>query len=171
MTVVIHGVHEEIDELLERRRALGQDGRDEVWDGVYHMAPHAHVNHGVLQVKLVLQLAARLQAQGYVMVNEFNLGLDKQNYRVPDFGALDGNPGTLYVPSAVMIGEIVSPDDETFEKFDFYHSRGVQEIVVVLPDTRQITCYGRTDAGYAVTPQIQCAGISALELSTAIDWP
>ena len=27
------------EQLLERRRALGQDVLDEVWDGVYHMNP------------------------------------------------------------------------------------------------------------------------------------
>lgn len=33
----------ELEEFLERRRALGQDGYDEVWEGEHHAAPGAPV--------------------------------------------------------------------------------------------------------------------------------
>ena len=36
----------ELEELIARRRALGQDGMDEVWEGEYHVAPHAHSHSG-----------------------------------------------------------------------------------------------------------------------------
>ena len=33
-------------EWLERRRALGQDRFDEVWEGDYHVSPEARASHG-----------------------------------------------------------------------------------------------------------------------------
>ncbi|MBO0835758.1 MAG: hypothetical protein J2P28_09590 [Actinobacteria bacterium] len=38
-TVVLDPVPAEVEELIERRRALGLDLFDEVWAGTYHMAP------------------------------------------------------------------------------------------------------------------------------------
>ena len=41
---------------LERRRALGQDGRDEVWVGDYHVAAHEHARNGDIATQPVMLL-------------------------------------------------------------------------------------------------------------------
>ncbi|MHB1469380.1 MAG: hypothetical protein ACYCU0_15425 [Solirubrobacteraceae bacterium] len=38
--------------LLERRRRLGQDRKDEVWEGVLHVAPAPNSVHADIQLQL-----------------------------------------------------------------------------------------------------------------------
>jgi hypothetical protein len=38
----------DLKDLIERRRAIGADLYDEIWDGEYHLAPAAHPFHGYL---------------------------------------------------------------------------------------------------------------------------
>ena len=47
---------------LEQRRALGQDGRDEVWEGDHHVAPHGHARNGNIAMQLVVLLHAATRA-------------------------------------------------------------------------------------------------------------
>ncbi|MDQ3680552.1 MAG: Uma2 family endonuclease [Actinomycetota bacterium] len=37
--------------------------------------------------------------------------------------------------------EIISPDDETYEKFGFYADHGVEEIIVADPAARSVTIW------------------------------
>ncbi len=39
----------------------------------------------------------------------------------------------MFVATAAMVVEVVSPGDETLEKLAFYASRGVEEVVVADP--------------------------------------
>ncbi|MEZ0164185.1 hypothetical protein AB2L27_05320 [Kineococcus sp. LSe6-4] len=57
-----------LDDWLEERRRLGQDGRDEVWDGVHHAVPHARSDHG--------EFAHRLSAELYVSSGEVVVELE-----------------------------------------------------------------------------------------------
>lgn len=169
MKAVVHGEHHGFDQLIERRRQLGQDGYDEVWNGVYHMAAPIPVTRGLLQVQLAMLLGPAITAKGLLPVLAFNLGPNEQSYRVPHFGALESSDG-IYAPTAAMVGEILSPDVETYTKFPFYHACGVKEIVVVDPGGQQVMAYG---IGTTYTRQhvISCAGIDAEVLSGQIDWP
>src|SRR5690242_14530929 len=124
MTTVILGDHPDVQMIIERRRALGQDGSDEVWEGVYYMTPHAHVHHGLLQIELGGSLKAFASPRGLRVSAEFNLG-KPDDYRVPDLGVHRGSPNELYVSTVAMVVEILSPYDKTFEKFDFYGRHGV----------------------------------------------
>ena len=47
----------EFEALLERRRRLGQDLFDEVWEGVLHMNPAPSGRHGDLESQLALVLS------------------------------------------------------------------------------------------------------------------
>jgi hypothetical protein len=47
----------EFEALLERRRRLGQDLFDEVWEGVLHMNPAPSGRHGDLESQLHVLLA------------------------------------------------------------------------------------------------------------------
>ncbi len=170
MTVVFVGDHPEVDELLERRRVLGLDGHDEVWEGNYHVAPHANARHSQVQVELAAALRPAVRALGHRLTIEFNLG-DPDNYRVPDLGIHATSVTELYVPTALGVIEVLSPDDKTFEKFSFYADRGVGEVVVVDPIDRTVQCW-RLDAGrYAQVEEIRSAGVTDSELGRRIDWP
>lgn len=66
--------------------------------------------------------------------------------------------------------EIVSPGDETYERFDFYAAHGVEEIFVVDPAHRTIAIYQRSSFAVDVGAGA-LLGITAAELVAAIVWP
>jgi hypothetical protein len=60
-TVVLDPPPVELEQLIERRRRLGQDLFDEVWDGVLHMNPAPHGRHAKLAQQLAVPLAGPLR--------------------------------------------------------------------------------------------------------------
>jgi len=151
---------------------MRQDGHDEVWEGIYHVVPPAHAHHGMIQCEIAEVLSPLVNRRGLRPSTAFNLGDGKSSYRVPDFGVHETAPDLLYVPTAVMVGEILSPDDETYDKFDYYARHGVAEIIVVEPAKRAIMAYGLQDDGtYAPADHIACAGLTCADLQAQISWP
>lgn len=63
-TVVAHGGA--LDGWLERWRALGQDGRDEVREGVRHVTPLASAEHGRPALRLLAGAAAAEKVPSYL---------------------------------------------------------------------------------------------------------
>ena len=123
----------EVQEWLERRRELGQDERDEVWEGVHHVAPLGHPRDGQVTVQLVVALEAMARSAGLIPGGSFDLG-EKDDFRVPDLGYhWRSPPPGAYVPTAALVVEVLSPGDETFATFAFYTARGVEELWVADP--------------------------------------
>jgi Uma2 family endonuclease len=170
MPVVVAGHHPEVDALIERRRALGLDGNDEMWEGVYHVAPHAHASHGRIESRLIRLLTPFADAAGLEVTGAFNLGLGKDSYRVPDMGVRE--PGdALYMPSAAVVIEILSPDDETFEKFDYYAERKVAEIFVVDPDAHTIRGWRLIEGRFRSAAESEVLGVAFATLEETLRWP
>ncbi|PRY12115.1 Uma2 family endonuclease [Kineococcus rhizosphaerae] len=135
-TFVAHGGA--LDDWLERRRALGLDKRDEIWDGIYHVTPHAHASHARLAIRLVVALHGRAAQRGLEGLAEFNLGVEN-DFRVPDLAFVPVDAELqLYVPTATIVVEIVSPDDASRAKVPFYLARGVREVWLVDPEQRTV---------------------------------
>lgn len=160
----------EFEALLERRRRLGQDLFDEVWEGVLHMNPAPHSQHGRLEWQLAGILAplagrARLRALG-----QFNLG-DEGDYRVPDGALVRPGPDAVYLPTAALVLEIVSPGDETWEKLDFYATHGVEELLIVDPQERTVSWLGLESRESKHLKQSRLIELGANELAARIDWP
>ena len=53
-------------------------------------------------------------------MHEFNLGESEHDFRVPDGGLHRPGGDEMWHPSAALVVEIVSPDDETWQKLPFY---------------------------------------------------
>jgi hypothetical protein len=149
-TVVLGPRPPELDAVLERRRALGLDVYDEVWEGVYHMAPAADSAHGLVDDEMAALLRRLARPAGLVGTGPFNLGA-AEDYRVPDRGLHRKAPTGVWVPTAALVVEIVSPDDETYEKLPFYAAHGVEEILVAEPGRRR--CGAGGWARRATTPR------------------
>ena len=164
---VAGSVDDEVNGWLERRRRLGQDLRDEVWDGVYHVAPYEHARNGIVAWALGLAVTGPALAAGLVPGGSFNLG-DPDDFRVPDLG-FHRAPVTpaLYMPTAALVVEVLSPGDETIAKLPFYARRGVQEVWVVDPLARTISCH-RSGGAYDDSPLL---GLDLTELAAGLDWP
>lgn len=160
----------EITSFLARRRALGQDSFDEVWEGEYHVVPAPHPWHGQVASRLVRVLGPLADAAKLIGTTEFNLGAP-DDYRVPDGGYHRTQPCDVWVPTAAVVVEVLSPGDETWEKFDFYARHAVDEVCVADPIDRQIRWFVLTDGTYQETGRSPLLAVSVAELVADIDWP
>lgn len=158
------GREPEIEDWLARRRALGQDRRDEVWEGVYHVAPHEHARNGIAAMALVELLPRPAKAAGLLAGGSFDLG-SPEDFRVPDLGYHRGPVDELHVPSAALVVEVLSPDDETFRKFDFYARHRVDELWAVDPVARTIRCWSRQGEAYDEVAQSALLGLGLREVT------
>jgi Uma2 family endonuclease len=169
-TVVLGPRPRELEGLIERRQALGIDTFDEVWEGSYHMAPAAHPAHGYVGNQLAVLLAPFADTGGLIGTDPFNLG-EPDDYRVPDRGYHRSLPQSTWVPTAAVVVEVVSPDDETYDKFGFYAAHGVDELIVADPTARTVTCWARDGASYARVAGSALLGVTAQWLLDSLDWP
>jgi hypothetical protein len=169
-TVVLGPRPRELEGLIQRRQALGIDTFDEVWEGSYHMAPAAHPSHGYVDNELAVVLAPLARAAGLVGTGPFNLG-QADDYRVPDRGYHRGLPRSTWVPTAAVVVEVVSPDDETYDKFGFYSAHRVDELIVADPGARTVTCWALHEAAYRQSDRSDLLAVTTSELEDRISWP
>ncbi len=127
--------------MIARRRELGLDSFDEVWNGVYVMSPIADDDHqeivggldGVLQAVVFFPGLGKVRPG--VNVSDRDEGWT-DNYRVPELVVyLPGNPAqnrkTHWVGGPDFALEVVSKGDRSREKFDFYAAVGTRELLLV----------------------------------------
>lgn len=127
--------------LIADRHARGADRFDEVWDGVYIMAPAPNDEHQRIATRLARMLVEVIEDSGLGQVrNTINLASAfedwSSNYRVPDLAVfLAGSAavchGAVWTGSPDFVVEVVSPFDQTREKLDFYQRLGTRELLIV----------------------------------------
>src|SRR5947209_3172810 len=123
----------ELERLIERRRRLGQDLFDEVWNGILHMNPSPAGRHAWIDQQLAVLLGPPALQAGLIATGPVNVGLDQDNFRVPDRALHRDWSDRVWYPTVALVVEIVSPDDESWEKLDFYAERDVDEVLIVDP--------------------------------------
>lgn len=168
-TVVLGSRPPEVEALIEKRRRLGQDSFDEIWQADYHMVPAPHARHGLLDAQLLRLLGPYADAAGLTATTIFNLG-EPDDFRVPDHGFHRDTPDEVYMATAAVIVEIRSPDDETYEKFDFYARHGVDEIVVLEPDEQRLHWYALVDGAYAEVARSELLDLDVAAIEAQLDW-
>lgn len=162
----------EVTQLLDRRRRLGLDHKDEVWEGVLHVVPAPEVRHARISQQLAVILDAPARAAGLVpAMAEFNLGDSQDDFRVPDGGLLGPDAAGTWLPTAPLIVEILSPDDETEEKLPFYAAHDVEEIVIVNPDARDVRWLALAEGDYRPIEQSRLIDLGPAQLAKLIRWP
>jgi hypothetical protein len=164
-TLVLDPLPAELQELLERRRRIGADHHDEMWEGVYHMAPAPNAPHAFVGQELSTLLNAPARASGLYVSLEFNLGA-QDDYRVPDLGVHRERPSGAWVATAALVVEIVSPGDESWKKLPFYAVHDVDD-----PATRKADWLALTDREYRPVEHSELIDLSASDLVERIDWP
>jgi len=175
-TVVLGPRPPELDALIARRHALGQDRFDEVWEGEYHMVPGPQWGHAEVDQSLAEILGPLARAQGLRVGGSTNIGREG-NYRVPDRLVARHPIRGVYQPTAAMVVEVLSPDDETFEKFGFYAAHGVDEILVADPAERTVRLWRLGGAAegaareYLEVDRSDLLDIRADDLRDQITWP
>lgn len=169
-TVVVGEPPAPLAEWLEQRRSRGLDLFDEVWQGDYHVAPAPHRRHGDVDDQLASLLRPLAREQGLWPSGPLNLG-DPDDYRVPDRAYLRDRKTAAFEPTAAIVVEILSPADETYEKFDFYARRGIDELLVVDPERCLVEWYARRGGTLERSGQSALLGLGEDDLGRAIDWP
>jgi Uma2 family endonuclease len=139
------------DDELARRRRIGLDRWDEMWEGVLHVPPAPNYEHQRMLDRLIVVLGPLLEETGRGTlrsgINVFHETSGTENYRIPDLTfvargrehviAEDGIRGGP--PDAVI--EVRSPDDETYDKLPFFADLGVLEVIVIDRDTKASEIY------------------------------
>ena len=144
------------EELLERRHRLGQDLFDEVWDGVLHVNPAPHSRHGKVDAQLAALLHEPAREAGLVQSGPLNLG-EADDFRVPDRALLLPGPDDVYLPTAALVVEVVSPGDDSWQKLDFYAAHHVDELLI--------------DGSYRSVERSELIALGPAGLAELIDWP
>jgi Uma2 family endonuclease len=131
----------ELKRLVRQRRVTGADRFDEVWDGVYVMAPLADNEHQSLGLNLAIAFKDALDSAEPIQIFAGCNVSDqpkrwKHNYRCPDVAVfLPGNPAedrkTHWYGGPDFAVEVISRFDKSREKFGFYKSVGVRELLLV----------------------------------------
>jgi Uma2 family endonuclease len=127
--------------LRAERRATGADRYDEVWDGVYVIAPGPDNQHQELiaHIIYVFQSAIGLPGLGEVLLGVNITDCEtswEHNYRIPDVcvflrGGRAQNRVTHFLGGPDFVVEIISPDDRSREKLGFYAAIGVRELLLI----------------------------------------
>lgn len=155
---------------LAERRNTDASQWDEMWDGVLHMCPVPTTSHNNLAYDLRDHLKRRwAKPFGNRVYGETNLTTPDdepqwvKNYRIPDLVLLDpprfGIDKNEYLAGApLVVVEIRSPDDESYEKLPFYAGLGVPEVWVIDRDSKM--------------PEVRvlAAGAYALVAADAAGW-
>jgi Uma2 family endonuclease len=127
--------------LIQERTRTGRDLHDEVWEGVYMMAPSADWEHQriVTRLAVILETALGLES-GYETLTGLNVSDREEdwrfNYRVPDVAVVAPqsqgiNRGAFALGGPDFLIEVVSPGDHTRDKLDFYAQVGAREVLIV----------------------------------------
>ncbi len=168
-TVILGDLPPCITDLIAERQRLGLDHHDEVWEGDYHMVPAGSFEHASTGSRLHVLLARSAERHGLVPSLEFNLG-EANDFRVPDLGIHRGSPSGVWIPTAAVVVEVLSPDDESYEKFGFYFARGVEEILIADPQQRLVQWYVRGSDGFVPADRSSVLGLGVGDVRSALDW-
>lgn len=130
-----------VQTLIAQRQASGADRYDEVWDGVYVMAPLANNEHqeivtalgAVIWTALNCDISTRVFAGTNISDRPISW---RENYRCPDVAVfLPDNRAedrkTHWLGGPDFAVEVVSEHDRSREKFDFYAKVSTRELMLV----------------------------------------
>lgn len=132
--------------VLDERRRLGLDRRDEMWDGVVHVVPPASGPHQGLSAEFFLVAGPIAKRLGLVPRTEMGLFRRVDDYRVPD--QLYCRPEHLSergAEGAELVVEVRSDGDETYRKLPFFATVGVREVLVLHPRDRTAELFRAVD--------------------------
>jgi len=140
--------------LLDERHAKGLDKSDEMWGGELHMVPPPMHGHQAVGAELFLVLGPLAKSRGllprYDPTGLFRPGADN-DYRVPDqiYARPELSSERGIEGGASLVVEILSPNDETYAKLDWYASVGVGQVLVIDPSTRRVELFANRDGRMA----------------------
>jgi Uma2 family endonuclease len=77
----------------------------------------------------------------------------------------------VWLPTAALIVEILSPGDETWQKLPFYAAHHVDEILIVDPGERTVAWLGLRNGEYEPVARSGLIELAPTELAHRLNWP
>jgi Uma2 family endonuclease len=77
----------------------------------------------------------------------------------------------VWVPTAAIAVEILSPDDDTWKKLPFYAQHEVDELLIVDPAERSVRWLALREGEYRPVDRSEILDLTADALAERIDWP
>jgi Uma2 family endonuclease len=170
MTMMVQTSTDEAPELLariEHRRVTGQDRWDEWWEGVYRIVTGPTVEHQRLLVALMKLLEARLTDPTMEVLPGINIGIDKQDARVPDIAILRVDaPRTsrAFMGAADLVVEILSPSERSHEKLPFYARWAITDYIEIDIDRRSVEILRNVDGAWLPAERCVVVDVSVDEV-------
>ena len=162
--------------IIEDRRRRGVDGPDEVWDGVYLIMPNPNIEHQRLVMYLSMWLCQLIEEQGLGQVlpgvNVSDRVVDwKHNFRCPDVVVFLNETtaeshDTFWYGGPDFAIEIISPNDRTRDKLEFYASVNTRELLVIDRDPWSLELYRLADG--EMRPAGRCTPDAAEPLASEV---
>lgn len=156
------------DALLDQRSRWGADRRDEVWNRVLHMNPPASHEHERLVMLLARLLGPYADAAGLELTGAVAIG-DPDDYRAPDLALHRPGAAEQWHPTAALVVEVVSPNDETWAKLPFYGAHRVDELVILDPQPRRVHWRALVGGEYRSVEQSQLIDVGPTGVAKRID--
>lgn len=104
-------------------------------------------------------------------MGEFNLGESEHDFRIPDGGLHRPGAAGVWLHTAALVVEIISPDDESWQKLGFCAEHHVEEVLFVDPAERTVTWLALHDGEYEPIRQSGLIALGPAEVAEQIDWP
>lgn len=162
------------DSMIEHRRRLGIDKKDERWAGEWHFVNPPKLWHARLNSDLFLALGPVARRIGLVPYGDCTgiFGEPDHDWRVPDQVYARAEDGIAEgLTGAELVVEVRSPGDESYEKLPFYAARGVTEVLIVHEDRRVELYRLGEDGTYALVDGGGMVTLSALPVSLTTIGP
>jgi hypothetical protein len=142
------------------------------------MVPAPSYEHARVAQQLAEILGPPARAAGLTAaMHEFNLGDSEEDYRIPDGGLHRPGAHGTWLPTAALVVEIFSPNDETWEKLPFYAAHNADEVLILDPTKHTIDWLGRSGPSgrcgteYHPTEHSTLIDLGPDQLAAQIDWP
>jgi hypothetical protein len=159
-----------------RRERSARDatrGLDEVWQGVRHVVPGPSIEHADIGQAAAELLGPPARAAGLrPTMSAFNLGASRARLpRARRRPAPARSSRRMAHATAALIVEILSRDDEIWQKLPFYAAHDVDGILIVDPAERTVTWLGLRAGEYQPIQRSALIKLGPVELAARLDWP
>lgn len=146
--------------MIARRRRLGLDKFDEVWNGVYVMAPLANNEHQdvVGGLSTLLTIVVGWPRLGTVLpganISDRRIGW-KKNFRCPDVAVFLNdnravNCDTHWFGGPDFAVEVINPGENVAKKFGFYAKVGTRELLVLNRSPWKLSLFRLADGEFCL---------------------
>ncbi|MEO6124743.1 MAG: Uma2 family endonuclease [Ilumatobacteraceae bacterium] len=131
--------------------------------------PHRRASTPRLHADITRILYGPARERGLTVVAEINVGASF-DFRVPDAAVVAERSDSVFFETALIVVEVLSPKDDTYRKFGFYHRHQVAEILVIDPMTDSVQWYHRGPQTYLPVAGSELLDFDDAAVAAELSW-